>query len=167
MKANWFAVTIILLAGIIAWSAWPNIHHTLKATTNQTGQITAGYATGRVEFSDTTVTVQIPATVALQELGLGGRTQLGANEGMLFEFDQPQRYRFWMKGMLMPLDFIWIANGQVVDLTPDVGAPSNQASPDLPTYQPAAPVTAVLEVNAGFAARHGLVIGQAVQIDKN
>jgi uncharacterized membrane protein (UPF0127 family) len=49
-----------------------------------------------------------------REKGLGGREDLCAECGMLFVFDRPDRYAFWMKGMRFPLDIIWLSGDKVV-----------------------------------------------------
>ncbi len=163
MKVNWFAVVIILFAGLIAWSAWPNVQRTLNRKTGQSARLSEGYRQGTIVFSDNRIKVQIPTTTALQELGLGGRPSLSEGEGMLWLFDQPRRYSFWMKGMNFPLDFIWIDGGRVVDITPD--APVTAADPKI--YQPDVPASAILEVNAGYAERHAVHVGDAVEVDTN
>ena len=43
-----------------------------------------------------------------QSKGLAIRDSLNENEGMLFIFETPQKYSFWMKDMKFPIDIIWI-----------------------------------------------------------
>lgn len=165
MKANWFAISVILAGAIVLWSAWPNLHRGLQRQSSARTTDSAGYGVGRVEFSDSRVNVIIPLTRAQQERGLGGRTSLGAEDGMLFLFDTAGYQTFWMKGMAFPLDFIWLDHGQVVDITADIPAPlPNQT--DLPTYQPNVPASAMLEVRAGYAAREHISVGDAAKIDR-
>jgi uncharacterized membrane protein (UPF0127 family) len=61
-----------------------------------------------------------------------------------------------MRGMRLPLDFIWISDGRVAGVTRNVPAtfPGDLISP--------APVTQVLEVPGGFADRHGIKTGDRV-----
>jgi uncharacterized membrane protein (UPF0127 family) len=82
---------------------------------------------------------------------------------MLFVFDLPARHAFWMKGMTFPLDILWIEEGVVVHLEHDL-PPSGPQETDAnrPIYSPFVPASYVLEVNAGFAAEHGIVPGTAV-----
>jgi uncharacterized membrane protein (UPF0127 family) len=90
--------------------------------------------------------------------GLMGRDSLGADEGMLFIFDTPGMYAFWMLNTTIPLDAIFIAqNGSVVDIIQM--APCGINPLNCPQYAPKAPALYVLEVNQGFAASHGIVIG--------
>ncbi|MEY4722584.1 MAG: hypothetical protein RLZZ324_97, partial [Candidatus Parcubacteria bacterium] len=114
---------------------------------------------------DVAVRVEIANTDALREHGLSGHKPLAADEGMFFVFEAPDRYVFWMKEMLFPLDLIWIGDGKIVDITPDVPAPA-PGQKDLPLYRPVAPADRVLEVNAGFARAHGLKLGMPVELGR-
>lgn len=107
-----------------------------------------------------TFSVDVAATEASREQGLSGRTSLGENQAMLFVFDHPAEYAFWMKGMLFPLDIIWLdSNKKVVHI-------EKSLSPD--TYPrgfaPLAPALYVIEVPAGTADRLGIKQGDPVGI---
>jgi len=65
-----------------------------------------------------------------------------------------------MPDMFYPLDMIWINNGTVVDISANVTTTFNPSAPTF--YMPVAPARYVLEVNAGFAAAHGIVPGSTV-----
>ena len=116
-------------------------------------------------FANVSVTLEVARTDAERQRGLGGHAPLGETEGMLFVFERPAFHTFWMKGMLFPLDLIWIENGVVVHIERD--APHHPPeTPDLrlPLYAPSAMATYVLEVNAGFTARHGIEVGTPVEL---
>lgn len=101
------------------------------------------------------LTVALAVTPAQQALGLGGRTGLPANTGMLFMFPQDGKYAFWMKDMHFPIDIIWLASdGTVAYLVPDL-SPSTYPQ----SYAPNTPARYVLEVPANFAAQHKIVVG--------
>ena len=114
------------------------------------------YATANVHLSSHQLRVRIPLTTAASEQGLDGVTRLSDQEGMLWRFTDPQRPTFWMKGMKIPLDLIWIRDGRVMQITPNAPTPTAN---DLPLYQPKELVTNVLEVRAGFAADYHIVPG--------
>ena len=82
---------------------------------------------------------------------------------MLFVFPEPRQPSFWMRGVLFALDLIWIRDGMVVQIDASV-PPSPKDTPDdqLPRYQPDEPITHVLELTAGSAARYGITIGDHV-----
>lgn len=103
---------------------------------------------------------ELADTSASRALGLSGRTKMGDDEGLLFAFDKPGRYGFWMKDMNFPLDIIWInENGIVVSLERDVATSSY---PQTFMNQPDA--SYVLEVNAGMAKKFGLYLGSKVKM---
>ena len=116
------------------------------------------YQQKALTIRDTTVSASVANTDALRELGLSDRKSLAANAGMLFVFEAPDRYSFWMKDMYFPLDLLWIsADHIVVDITENATPESFPA-----TFSPKAPAQFVLEVNAGFVAQHHLVVGDFV-----
>lgn len=92
--------------------------------------------------------------------GLGGVSILRDDEGMLFTFEKPGYHSFWMKDMLIPIDIIWIGeSSQVVDISHNV---KPESYPRI--YQPTATSLYVLEVNSGWAERHGVSQGDLVEI---
>ena len=120
-------------------------------------------ATAYVIFPDGfRVDVEVAATDAAIARGLMFRDRLDEREGMLFRFDVPRRYRFWMKNVRIPLDMIWLDHrGRVVWIV-------ERAEPCLadpcPMYQPGAPASYVVEVIGGFVEKHGVAVGDAVTI---
>jgi uncharacterized protein len=113
-----------------------------------------------VTVGGTSVRAEIADDRASQERGLGGRDSLAPDAGMLFLLpdDTPL---IWMKGMRFPIDVVWIKDGRVVDVTPGLQPPDG--SGPLPTYAPDRPANRALEVNAGWAARHGVERGDVVR----
>ncbi len=72
----------------------------------------------KLEIGNKTISVEIAQTEAERTKGLSGRKNLSPDSGMLFIFDKPDFYQFWMKDMNFPLDIVWLdKNYQVVDLT--------------------------------------------------
>jgi len=113
----------------------------------------------------TTLAIEIADDALERAQGLSGRASLQQNSGMLFLFEEPFIASFWMKDMNFPLDFIWIRDNTIVDITERVPAPTDV---NLPSYQPNQPVDAVLEVNAGWVAEHGgkeALLGETISSD--
>ncbi|MEC9432358.1 MAG: DUF192 domain-containing protein [Pseudomonadota bacterium] len=83
--------------------------------------------------------------------GLMFREEMAASHGMLFLFDPPRPVAFWMRNTPLPLDLIFMdAAGRVLNVIAD-------ATPFSEEHLPSDGVTrAVLEVNAGLAARYGI-----------
>lgn len=97
--------------------------------------------------------------------GLSGRDSVPSDSGMLFVFDKSDKYKFWMKGIKIPLDFIWILDDRVVDILPNVPPPAaNAPDSSLPVYGPLTKVNKVIEVNGGFAASHNIRVGDKVKL---
>jgi hypothetical protein len=120
-------------------------------------------AGGEVRIGDrVTVTVEVAQSEAEKVQGLSDRDRLAPNRGMLFVFEAPVRPRIWMRGMRFPLDILWIRDGRVVDLVREAKAPAPGEAPQ--TFTPREDVQYVLEVPAGFAKRHGITVGDRVEI---
>lgn len=118
-----------------------------------------------VKVGQAEVVAEVASTPEQRERGLGGRTSLEQNQGMLFPFSEGNAPAFWMRGMLLPIDIIWIYQGQVIGVAERVPPPASGTSlSDLPPYAPPGPADAVLEVNASWAAAHGVVAGSVVLI---
>ncbi|EKD90907.1 MAG: hypothetical protein ACD_30C00066G0001 [uncultured bacterium] len=102
-----------------------------------------------------------------RQKGLGGRLSLASDSGVLFVFDKPDQYRFWMKGMNFPLDFIWVRDGTVVELLPNVSSPQPGMRDEmLPVFGPSVEIDQVLEVNSGFINSNNIKIGDKVELLK-
>lgn len=101
--------------------------------------------------------VQVADEPAERSTGLMFRRDMPADEGMLFLFPMPQPASFWMKNTYIPLDLIFIrANGRIANI--ERGAPH-----DLSGIRSRGRVIAVLELNAGTAARLGIGPGDIVR----
>ncbi|MDB5238745.1 MAG: hypothetical protein JWO00_80 [Candidatus Parcubacteria bacterium] len=102
-----------------------------------------------------TIHAIVAATPASRERGLGDRASLPIDGGMLFVFDQPGDYGFWMKGMNFPLDLIWVLpNKKIAGIARAV---SPETYPDV--FYPHAQIGYVLELNSGGAAKWGIATG--------
>ena len=109
-----------------------------------------------VSIGSTIVFSEIADTDALRETGLSGKISLAYGRGMLFVFEQPGFYQFWMKDMNFPIDIIWIGDDKrVVSVTPNA---TPESYPE--TFMPAAPVRYVLEVPAGFSEKNNVRPGE-------
>ena len=109
---------------------------------------------------------QIKAFVAdtpeLQEKGLGDRASITSDEAMLFIFQVPAPYGFWMKDMNFPIDMFWLdQSGRIIFIEANV-LPSSYPE----VFTPPSPAQYVLETQAGFAAENDLKIGDEVSFSK-
>ena len=128
----------------------------------------------KIQIIDTTSTqdlrvkaklnLEIADTGEKRTKGLGERESLASDSGMLFIFDKPDKYRFWMKGLKFPLDFIWVSGDRVVDILTNIAPPAlNQVDESLPQYAPVVTIDKVLEVNAGFVVDHNIRVGDKIE----
>ena len=99
------------------------------------------------------IQAQVAATPEQRATGLMFRTDMPANEGMLFVFEQPATQCFWMKNTLLPLTAAFVADdGAIVNLA-DM-QPQSEAN-----HCSAKPVRFVLEMHQGWFARRGIQAG--------
>jgi uncharacterized protein len=87
--------------------------------------------------------------------GLSGVIALPDDEAVLFVFEKPGFYSFWMKDMLFPLDILWLdQNFKVVEIKRNI---SPASYPE--TFNSPLPAKYVLEINAGLSERFNFQIG--------
>lgn len=103
------------------------------------------------------LSLELALTSQQQQLGLGGRTSLAMDQGMLFPFATTGTYPFWMEGMKIPIDLIWIQDQKIVGIETNLPAPRTGERPV--TVIPPVPINRVLELPAGGAKAYGLEKG--------
>ncbi len=106
-----------------------------------------------------TVTVEVAGTPETRRLGLMYRDVLAPKAGMLFVFDREEVQSFWMRNTRIPLDMLFIGGDGRLRGCVERAEPYTETSRSVP-----APVRYVLEVNAGFCARHAVRPGDLVVI---
>jgi len=116
------------------------------------GQLTKAYIGNRQIY------VKIARTPPERQQGLSGIKIMNNNQGMLFVFDKKEKYSFWMKDMNFNLDFIWITQGSVVDLTEDVPSPAANNG-EISQISPRVPIDMVLEARSGFIKQNKINLG--------
>lgn len=95
--------------------------------------------------------VEIADTPAERRQGLMYRRSLAPDHGMLFLFPRADRSSFWMKNTYIPLDIVFVGpDSQVVSIARNTRIMSEE------TIAPNGPKQYVVEVNAGYARRHGI-----------
>ncbi len=112
-------------------------------------------------ISGSTIKLEVAQTQQQQAMGLMYRITLPDNRGMLFTFDSPQPVRFWMKNVRIPLDMIFLRDGEVKAIAASV--PPCTAEP-CPTYGPETVINQVIELRGGRAAELGLQANDKVKI---
>jgi len=99
---------------------------------------------------------EVAATPRERERGLMARTQLAANGGMLFKFEQAAPHCFWMRNTPLPLSIAFIdERGRITNLA--------DMQPQTDTLHCATtPVRYALEVAQGQFAQRGITAGSQV-----
>lgn len=125
-----------------------------------------GEVTKTVLINDARIGVEIAETKEKRGKGLGGREKLEYGSGMLFIFEHLDRYPFWMKGLKFPLDFIWIKDETILDITENVQPPLPESSDEsLHIYTSKEAINKVLEVNAGLVNDLNIKVGDKIRIE--
>ncbi len=114
-----------------------------------------------VKVGNTVVHAIVSDTSEKQVRGLSFTPKMSENVGMLFTYPPRETVlKHWMKDMQFPLDIIWInAHREIIGMHED--AQPCKAIP-CAVYSSDKPAQYVLEVNAGFAAKHHIKPGMIV-----
>jgi uncharacterized membrane protein (UPF0127 family) len=92
-----------------------------------------------------------------EEQGLMFVRDLPASQGMIFPQKKPRKMSMWMKNTYIELDIVFIGEKGAIDQIIEHAKPL-----DLTTLNSDKPVTAVLELKGGEAARQELKVGDRV-----
>jgi len=102
--------------------------------------------------------VEVMRTPDQQAKGLMFRRFLPDDRGMLFAFRRNEPIFMWMKNTYIPLDMVFIdRKGTVISIAADTEPFSER------TIASGGPAWAVVELNAGAAAKMGLAAGDKVR----
>lgn len=124
----------------------------LACSSGATVQVRFETRDGRAVFS-----AEVADEQSEQAKGLMGRERLADDAGMLFLWKDVRARSFYMKDTLIPLDLIAIRAGRVVSIATMVPCTADPCETTM-----TAPADAALEINAGLAAKRGIVIGTLV-----
>ncbi len=99
------------------------------------------------------IDTELAISPAQQQTGMMFRTEMGANEGMLFVNDDVAVRCFWMRNTLIPLSIAFVADdGTIVNIA-DM-QPRSEAS-----HCSTKPVRYALEMRQGWFAKRGIKAG--------
>lgn len=112
-----------------------------------------------IQINDQPLSVELADTAVARYKGLSGRASLEPDNGMLFVFPKLESESFVMRDMKFPLDIIFIANKQIVEIVANAQPEGN--NPKM-IYTSQEPVDYVLELNANYAAKHDFKVGTKV-----
>ena len=151
MEIPWQVLPVILLVLLIALFVFQGFEKKTVKIINSDGK-------------EITVNVEIANTTAKRMKGLMFKSELGEHEGMLFVFDRPGRYGFWMVNTTIALDAIFFdENKTAVDI---ISMDPCGLNLSCKTHYPEKDALYVLEVNKGFAGRNSIRKGDRLIIQE-
>lgn len=139
-------------------------HHLVYAQNNTNNNNNTGLLTPYVKIKSLVIHVDLAITPDQQAKGLSIKNSLNDSEGMLFPFDKPGDYSFWMKDMKFPIDILWIdTSNKIVHIEKNL-------QPCIffllcPSYSPHSNSKYVLEINADLTTRNNITVGDSVYIN--
>jgi uncharacterized membrane protein (UPF0127 family) len=148
VPARWFLISLVVMAN--AGAAEPV--ELLRA-------FARGQAVVETRRQCLFLDVYLPQDAAQRAQGLMFIRELGEFEGMLFATPQPAQVQMWMKNTFIPLDMIFVREDMRV-----AGIAASTATLSEELIRSPGPVSGVLEVNGGFAERHGVAPGDTVTL---
>ena len=102
------------------------------------------------------IRAEVASTPTERARGLMHRPQMGANQGMVFLFDQPAEQCMWMKNTLIALSVAFIADdGRILNI--EDMAPQTEDN-----HCAAKPARYALEMNRGWFSKHGIFAGMKI-----
>ena len=122
--------------------------------------------TGQVKIQNEQIRVLAADTSERWFKGLSGRESLGEYGGMWFSFLSKDYHTMVMRDMKFPLDIIWLDDGVIVDMAPNVAVERGADDDSLVKYRPRLPSNAVLELAAGSIEQYGLKIGDKLEFSR-
>lgn len=161
---------LALMAFVMA-SCTPSSSGSPDASGTSTAQPTRMAAPARIVPDGPRATLPNGSVIALElaitqeEIGQGlmFRPSLPDDRGMLFLFEVERVPSFWMKNTMIPLDLLFLdGDGEVTEIMENA---QPCAAEPCPQYIPSSAAWAVLEVAAGFAARHELSAGDSIAFE--
>lgn len=155
LKQSLFALIVV---GVISFTVFTG-HCVISKSCSMSGWF---HDKQIVTTSKGKIAVEVVDTPISREKGLSGKKGLNEGEGMLFVFDKPGRYGFWMKDMLFPIDMAWInEDGLVVHIEKNVKPDSYPTA-----YINTLDASYVLEIGANESEKFGLYMGAQVTIQE-
>jgi uncharacterized protein len=162
-RPNIYAIVgLVLFAGLILFLVYTNFLKKNEVDKEymfrKDGELTFMDSTGNVKDK---IDIQIANTEFDRELGLMFRKNMEENQGMLFIFPEASIQNFWMRNTLISLDMIFVnQDKKIITIRKNTTKLSDQ------TYSSTGPAMYVIEVNAGFADRYNIKVGDKIEWTK-
>ncbi len=152
-----FLIIILVPAVVLGVVKGPGMWKTYNCTVYKLGSAHPN-AFKDLSISSAKIKAEVADNEISRQVGLGGRPCIGSAQAMLFVFDKPGYYAFWMKDTRFPLDMVWLDKEKRV-----VFVKSNVLSGTYPTsFVNKQAAQYVIELNAGEATKLGIQDGLPV-----
>ena len=102
--------------------------------------------------------LEIADSIYEQYKGLSHRDSLCSTCGLLFVFSDFKQRNFVMRDMHFPLDIIYIKDGVISEILPNLQPENGRLSDHISQEK----IDMALEINAGLAQRCGLKVGSSI-----
>lgn len=115
-----------------------------------------------LNINNKTIELEIADTDDKREKGLSNHESLKKDTGMLFVFDKPDKYGFWMENMKFSIDILWLnAQKEIIYIAENV---SPDSYPDV--FFPPEDSLYALEFNAGFVDENNIEVGNVLNFSE-
>lgn len=155
-------LALLITVSVSACSVWP-------AGANKAYEATLPACLISQNGQQTPLRVEVASTPDQRQQGLMDRTELAADRGMLFTYEQvqPANHAFWMYRTRIPLDIAYLDEADriaaIVRMAPcDSDQPSR-----CPTYPAGVSFQSALEVNQGFFQSHHIAVGDRLELGED
>ena len=136
------AAATLLAAALLAFAAPGRAEAPLKAL--------------QIKVAGHALRAEVAATVEQRMKGLMFREKLGANDGMLFVFDEPGYHAMWMKNTPLPLSVAFVdGEGRILNIL-------DMEPHTLDQHMAAGPARFAIETNKGWFAQRRIKPGDKV-----
>lgn len=127
------------------------------------GKLSLFKKTSTVTIGNYNFEVIVATSQREREIGLSETNSLPQDQGMIFLFEKPDYYSFWMKNMKFPIDILYLSNQEIVTIYKNVQPATNSAE-NLRIYTPTGPSDKVLEIQAGLSEKYGFKNGDKITL---
>lgn len=156
------SLLLLVGLGLVLWSFSIVLKRPAPAKYQPQVEIPPTITTHTLRVGNYVLPVEIADTDRAREQGFSGRERPLSGHGILFVFDSPGTYGFWMKEMKFPLDIIWIDQYWTV-----IGLEREATPESYPeVFDPPVPIQYVLELPAGDAAAFSIDRGVKLFLDR-
>lgn len=118
----------------------------------------------KIKIGKLELNVEIADSPEKLTFGLMYKRSLGANEGMLFIFEDERPLSFWMKNTFVDLSVAFFNSKKELLEIKDMEAATSELQHNFPTYVSASPAQYALEMRRGWFKKNHIKVGDKLQL---